>query len=563
MQTFVNIFSLLGSLGLFLYGMKIMSEGLEKFAGDRLRNILAAMTKNRVMGVLTGISVTALIQSSSATTVMVISFVNAGLMTLTQAIGVIMGANVGTTVTAWIISAIGFKVNIAAFALPLLAIGIPLVFSGNSQRKSIGEFVFGFSFLFMGLSFLQESAENLQVGNAVALMLAKVADGGFFTIILFVIVGALVTMLVQASAATMAITLMLFDMNIPGFGLEQAAALAMGQNIGTTITAFIASLTGNTQARRAALAHMFFNVFGVIIVLFIFYPFCDAITWFVSNVLGTPDNDMFKLSAFHTAFNVFNTLILIWFVKQIEQFVCKVLPQKEEKEEPRLRFITGGLLSTAELSIIQARNEIGVMAERCCRMTDMVRKALSAKKDNEFENLYNRIEHYEQITDNMETEIADYLRKVSEGRLSAYTKMHIAQMLREVDELESVGDSMYHLARTLSRKRQHEPSSFTDEQKAHMEEMLNLTDKALSNMHSILLDNTSEPVDLKNAYSMESQLNDFRSKCRDENLEAVNTGVYNYRLGTFYNDFIGECERIGDYVINVVQAENEARQPVE
>lgn len=563
MQTFVNIFSLLGSLGLFLYGMKIMSEGLEKFAGDRLRNILAAMTKNRVMGVLTGISVTALIQSSSATTVMVISFVNAGLMTLTQAIGVIMGANVGTTVTAWIISAIGFKVNIAAFALPLLAIGIPLVFSGNSQRKSIGEFVFGFSFLFMGLSFLQESAENLQVGNVVALMLAKVADGGFFTIILFVIVGALVTMLVQASAATMAITLMLFDMNIPGFGLEQAAALAMGQNIGTTITAFIASLTGNTQARRAALAHMFFNVFGVIIVLFIFYPFCDAITWFVSNVLGTPDNDMFKLSAFHTAFNVFNTLILIWFVKQIEQFVCKVLPQKEEKEEPRLRFISGGLLSTAELSIIQARNEIGVMAERCCRMTDMVRKALSAKKDNEFEYLYNRIEHYEQITDNMETEIADYLRKVSEGRLSAYTKMHIAQMLREVDELESVGDSMYHLARTLSRKRQHEPSPFTNEQKAHMEEMLNLTDKALGNMHSILLDNTSEPVDLKNAYGMESQLNDFRSKCRDENLEAVNTGVYNYRLGTFYNDFIGECERIGDYVINVVQAENEARQPVE
>lgn len=563
METFVNIFSLLGSLGLFLYGMKIMSEGLEKFAGDRLRNILAAMTKNRVMGVLTGISVTALIQSSSATTVMVISFVNAGLMTLTQAIGVIMGANVGTTVTAWIISAIGFKVNVAAFALPLLAIGTPLVFSGNSQRKSIGEFVFGFSFLFMGLSFLQESAENLQVGNVVALMLAKVADGGFFTIILFVIVGALVTMLVQASAATMAITLMLFDMNIPGFGLEQAAALAMGQNIGTTITAFIASLTGNTQARRAALAHMFFNVFGVIIVLFIFYPFCDAITWFVSNVLGTPDNDMFKLSAFHTAFNVFNTLILIWFVKQIEQFVCKVLPQKEEKEEPRLRFISGGLLSTAELSIIQARNEIGVMAERCCRMTDMVRKALSAKKDNEFENLYNRIEHYEQITDNMETEIADYLRKVSEGRLSAYTKMHIAQMLREVDELESVGDSMYHLARTLSRKRQHEPSPFTNEQKAHMEEMLNLTDKALGNMHSILLDNTSDPVDLKNAYGMESQLNDFRSKCRDENLEAVNTGVYNYRLGTFYNDFIGECERIGDYVINVVQAENEARQPVE
>ena len=559
MATIINIFSLLGSLGLFLYGMKIMSEGLEKFAGDRLRNILAAMTKNRVMGVLTGIAVTALIQSSSATTVMVISFVNAGLMTLTQAIGVIMGANVGTTVTAWIISAIGFKVNIAAFALPLLAIGIPLVFSGNSQRKSIGEFVFGFSFLFMGLNFLQDAAQNLQIGNIVAVMLAKVADGGFFTILLFVIVGALVTMIVQASAATMAITLMLFDMNIPGFGLEQAAALAMGQNIGTTITAFIASLTGNTQARRAALAHMFFNVFGVIVVLFIFYPFCDAITWFVNNVMGT-DNDMFKLSAFHTAFNVFNTLILIWFVKQIEQFVCKVLPQKEEKEEPRLRFITGGLLSTAELSIIQARNEIGVMAERCYKMIDMVREALTTKKDSEFEKIYKRIEHYEQITDNMETEIADYLSKVSEGRLSAYSKKHIAQMLREVDELESIGDSMFHLARTLSRKRQHEPVPFTNEQRAHMEEMMNFTDEALNNMYKILCDNTSEVIDLKDTYAKETRLNKFRSKCREENLNAVNSGVYNYRLGTFYNDFIGECERIGDYVVNVVQAENEARE---
>lgn len=563
MQTFVNIFSLLGALGLFLYGMKIMSEGLEKFAGDRLRNILAAMTKNRVMGVFTGISVTALIQSSSATTVMVISFVNAGLMTLTQAIGVIMGANIGTTITAWIISAIGFKVDIAAFALPLLAIGIPLIFSGNSKRKSIGEFVFGFSFLFMGLSFLQQSAEDIQMGKAVALMLAKVADGGFFTIILFVIVGALVTMLVQASAATMAVTLMLFDMNIPGFGLEQAAALAMGQNIGTTITAFIASLTGNTQARRAALVHIFFNVFGVVLVLFIFYPFCDAITWFVSNVMGTPDNDLFKLSAFHTAFNVFNTLILIWFVKQIEQIVCKILPQKEKKEEPRLRFIAGGLLSTAELSIVQARNEVAVMAERCYRMIEMVRKALSSKKDSDFEDLYKRIEHYEQITDNMETEIADYLRKVSEGRLSADSKKHITQMLREVDELESIGDSMYNLGRTLSRKRQHEPAPFTSEQRAHMEEMLNFTDEALGNMYNILADNDITPVDLEKTYKIERRLNDFRSKCKDENLEAVNTGAYNYRLGTFYNDFIGECERIGDYVVNVVQAENEARKPAE
>lgn len=563
MQTIVNIFSLLGALGLFLYGMKIMSEGLEKFAGDRLRNILAAMTKNRVMGVITGLSVTALIQSSSATTVMVISFVNAGLMTLTQAIGVIMGANIGTTITAWIISAIGFKVDIAAFALPLLAIGIPLIFGGNSKRKSIGEFIFGFSFLFMGLSFLQQSAEDIQMGKAVALMLAKVADGGFFTIILFVIVGALVTMLVQASAATMAVTLMLFDMHIPGFGLEQAAALAMGQNIGTTITAFIAALTANTQARRAALVHTLFNVFGVVLVLCMFYPFCDAIDWFVSNVMGAPDNDLFKLSAFHTAFNVFNTLILIWFVKQIEQLVCKILPQKEKKEEPRLRFIAGGLLSTAELSIVQARNEVGVMAERCCRMIDMVRKALSAKKDSDFDGCFKRVEHYEQITDNMETEIADYLRKVSEGRLSDDSKKHITQMLREVDELESVGDSMYNLVRTLSRKRQHEPAAFTDEQRAHMEEMLNFTEESLNNMYNILEEDLSKPIDFDKTYQMERRLNDFRSKCKDENLEAVNTGVYNYRLGTFFNDFIGECERIGDYVVNVVQAEDKARKPSE
>ncbi len=563
MQTIVNIFSLLGALGLFLYGMKIMSEGLEKFAGDRLRNILAAMTKNRVMGVFTGITVTALIQSSSATTVMVISFVNAGLMTLTQAIGVIMGANIGTTITAWIISAIGFKVDIAAFALPLLAIGIPLIFSGNSKRKSVGEFIFGFSFLFMGLSFLQQSAEDIQMGKAVALMLSEVADGGFFTIILFVFVGALVTMLVQASAATMAVTLMLFDMHIPGFGLEQAAALAMGQNIGTTITAFIASLTGNTQARRAALVHTLFNVFGVVLVLFFFYPFCDGISWFVANVFGTPDNDLFKLSAFHTAFNIFNTLILIWFVKQIEQLVCKILPQKEKKEEPRLRFIAGGLLSTAELSIIQARNEVAVMAERCYRMLGMVRKAIDSKKDSEFDDYFKRVEHYEQITDNMESEIADYLRKVSEGRLSADSKKQITQMLREVDELESIGDSMYNLVRTLSRQRKNENVSFTDEQRAHMEEMLKFTDETLDNMHKILLEANSMPVDLNNTYKLEQRLNDFRSKCKDENLEAVNSGAYDYRLGTFYNDFIGECERIGDYVVNVVQAEDKARQPVE
>ena len=336
MELIINIFSLVGSLALFLYGMKTMSEGLEKFAGDRLRSILAAMTKNRVMGVLTGILITALIQSSSATTVMVVSFVNAGLMTLAQSIGVIMGANIGTTVTAWIISAVGFKVNIAAFAIPLLAIGMPLIFSKKGNHKSIGEFIFGFSFLFMGLSFLQEAATAMNIGDMVAGMLAHVPQDSFFTIILLCVVGALVTMIVQASAATMAITLMLFGMNIPGFGFEQAAALAMGQNIGTTITAFMASLTANTQARRAALAHMFFNVFGVVVFLIVFYPACDAVSWFVDRVMGG-GNELYKLSTFHTAFNVINTLLLIGFVKQIEMFVCRVLPMKAQDEDYRLR----------------------------------------------------------------------------------------------------------------------------------------------------------------------------------------------------------------------------------
>ena len=414
MELIINIFSLVGSLALFLFGMKTMSEGLEKFAGDRLRSILAAMTKNRVMGVLTGILITALIQSSSATTVMVVSFVNAGLMTLGQSIGVIMGANIGTTVTAWIISAVGFKVNIAAFAIPLLAIGMPLIFSNKGNRKSIGEFVFGFSFLFMGLAFLQEAATAMNIGDMVASMLSHVPQDSFLTILLFVIVGALVTMIVQASAATMAITLMLFGMNIPGFGFEQAAALAMGQNIGTTITAFMASLTANTQARRAALAHMFFNVFGVVAFLIVFYPACDAVSWLVDSIMGG-GNDLFKLSAFHTAFNIINTLLLIGFVRQIEMLVCRVLPMKAQEEDYRLRFISGGLLSTAELSIMEAQKEIHHFAERCQRMFTFVPELMQIQDETEFNKLFSRIGKYENITDSMEMEIAAYLNKVSEG----------------------------------------------------------------------------------------------------------------------------------------------------
>ena len=552
MELIINIFSLVGSLALFLFGMKTMSEGLEKFAGDRLRSILAAMTKNRVMGVLTGILITALIQSSSATTVMVVSFVNAGLMTLGQSIGVIMGANIGTTVTAWIISAVGFKVNIAAFAIPLLAIGMPLIFSNKGNRKSIGEFVFGFSFLFMGLAFLQEAATAMNIGDMVASMLSHVPQDSFLTILLFVIVGALVTMIVQASAATMAITLMLFGMNIPGFGFEQAAALAMGQNIGTTITAFMASLTANTQARRAALAHMFFNVFGVVAFLIVFYPACDAVSWFVDSIMGG-GNDLFKLSAFHTAFNIINTLLLIGFVRQIEMLVCRVLPMKAQEEDYRLRFISGGLLSTAELSIMEAQKEIHHFAERCQRMFTFVPELMQIQDETEFNKLFSRIGKYENITDSMEMEIAAYLNKVSEGRLSDASKSQIQKMLRQITELESIGDSVYNLGRTLNRHRMHCQDDFTPEQTQHMQTMLQLVEGSLDEMMK-RIDLTAPRTNITKSINIEHEINNYRNQLRNQNLHDVNAGLYSYQLGVFYVDFISECERLADYVMNVVQA---------
>ena len=552
MELIINIFSLVGSLALFLFGMKTMSEGLEKFAGDRLRSILAAMTKNRVMGVMTGILITALIQSSSATTVMVVSFVNAGLMTLAQSIGVIMGANIGTTVTAWIISAVGFKVNIAAFAIPMLAIGMPLLFSNKGNRKSIGEFVFGFSFLFMGLSYLQEAATAMNIGDMVAGMLAHVPQDSFFTILLFVIVGTIVTMIVQASAATMAITLMLFGMNIPGFGFEQAAALAMGQNIGTTITAFMASLTANTQARRAALAHMFFNVFGVVVFLIVFYPACNAVSWFVDNVMGG-GNDLFKLSAFHTAFNIINTLLLIGFVPQIEMLVCKVLPMKAQEEDYRLKFISGGLLSTAELSIIEAQKEIHSFGERCVRMFGFVPELLQLQDEVEFNKLFSRIEKYENITDAMEMEIASYLNKVSKGRLSDASKSQIQKMLRQITELESIGDSVYNLGRTLNRHRMHCQEAFTTEQIQHMLTMMQLVEGALAEMMN-QIDQPTTKSGIKTSVNIENEINNYRTQLKNQNLHDVNSGRYDYQLGVFYVDFISECEKLGDYVMNVVQA---------
>ena len=558
--SFYDFLKLIGSLGLFLYGMKIMSEGLQKVAGDRLRSILTAMTTNRVTGVLTGVLITALIQSSSATTVMVVSFVNAGLLTLAESISVIMGANIGTTVTAWIISIFGFKVDMAAFALPLLAIALPLIFSGKSNRKSIGEFIFGFSFLFMGPSYLKANAPDLNANPEMLAFVQNYTDMGFFSILLFLFIGTILTMIVQASAATMAITLIMCANG--WISLELGAALVLGENIGTTITANLAALTANTQAKRAALAHFVFNVFGVIWVLIIFHPFIQLVNWVVDTFFQTNNPEVaisYKLSAFHSIFNICNVCLLIWGVKLIERTVCALIRPKEEDEEPRLRFITGGMLSTAELSILQARKEIHLFAERTHRMFGMVQDLLHTDKDDDFNKLFSRVEKYENISDNMELEIANYLNQVSEGRLSSESKLQIRAMLREVTEIESIGDSCYNLARTINRKRQTN-QDFTEKQYEHIHFMMKLTDDALAQMIVVVEKPEHQSIDINKSFNIENEINNYRNQLKNQNILDVNNKEYDYQMGVYYMDIIAECEKLGDYVVNVVEASSDVKE---
>ena len=558
--SFYDFLKLIGSLGLFLYGMKIMSEGLQKVAGDRLRSILTAMTTNRVTGVLTGVLITALIQSSSATTVMVVSFVNAGLLTLAESISVIMGANIGTTVTAWIISIFGFKVDMAAFALPLLAIALPLIFSGKSNRKSIGEFIFGFSFLFMGLSYLKANAPDLNANPEMLAFVQNYTDMGFFSILLFLFIGTILTMIVQASAATMAITLIMCANG--WISLELGAALVLGENIGTTITANLAALTANTQAKRAALAHFVFNVFGVIWVLIIFHPFMELVNWVVDTFFQSNNPEVaisYKLSAFHSIFNICNVCILIWGVKLIERTVCALIHPKEEDEEPRLRFITGGMLSTAELSILQARKEIHLFAERTHRMFGMVQDLMHTEKDDDFNKLFSRVEKYENISDNMELEIANYLNQVSEGRLSSESKLQIRAMLREVTEIESISDSCYNLARTINRKRQTN-QDFTEKQYEHIHFMMKLTDDALAQMIVVVEKPEHQSIDINKSFNIENEINNYRNQLKNQNILDVNNKEYDYQMGVYYMDIIAECEKLGDYVVNVVEASSDVKE---
>ena len=557
---FFSVLALLGGLAIFLYGMNLMGDGLAKVAGGKLERILETLTSNPIRAVLLGMGVTAVIQSSSATTVMVVGFVNSGIMKLSQVVGIIMGANIGTTVTAWIISIFGFKVDMAAFALPLLAIALPLIFSGKSNRKSIGEFIFGFSFLFMGLSYLKANAPDLNANPEMLAFVQNYTDMGFFSILLFLFIGTILTMIVQASAATMAITLIMCANG--WISLELGAALVLGENIGTTITANLAALTANTQAKRAALAHFVFNVFGVIWVLIIFHPFMELVNWVVDTFFQSNNPEVaisYKLSAFHSIFNICNVCILIWGVKLIERTVCALIHPKEEDEEPRLRFITGGMLSTAELSILQARKEIHLFAERTHRMFGMVQDLMHTEKDDDFNKLFSRVEKYENISDNMELEIANYLNQVSEGRLSSESKLQIRAMLREVTEIESIGDSCYNLARTINRKRQTN-QDFTEKQYEHIHFMMKLTDDALAQMIVVVEKPEHQSIDINKSFNIENEINNYRNQLKNQNILDVNNKEYDYQMGVYYMDIIAECEKLGDYVVNVVEASSDVKE---
>ena len=574
------IFKLLGSLALLMFGMKSMSEALQKMAGPQLRHVLGAMTTNRFTGMLTGMLVTASVQSSTATTVMTVSFVNAGLLTLAQAISVIMGANIGTTLTAWIMSA-GMSFDITSAIYPAFFIGIILIYL--KHYRYIGDFLFGLSFLLLGLGTLRLTGTEMHLGENQALLdfFASFDPNSFLTTLVFLVLGGILTFCVQSSAAVMAITMILCSSG--ALPIYQGIALVMGENIGTTVTSNLAALSANTQARRAALAHMFFNVFGVIWILFVFRPFIDMVCGWVgydvmldkttveaSVFLANAAKLSFVLAAFHTTFNVANTLILIWFIPQIERLVCAVIKPKkvDEEEDFRLHFITAGFMKTPELSVLEAQKEIQAFSNRMQRMFGMVRELLtlsssaSNKKDNkagDFNKLYTRIEKYEGISDNMELEIAKYLESVSDAHLSDDTKAKIRAMLREISELESIGDACFNMARTISRKYNGKEDHFIEKQYDHLHQMMELTDQSLTEMNR-LMGGRRESYDVNRTFNIEHEINNYRNQLKSQNISDINSHLYTYAVGTIYMDLINECEKLGDYVVNVVEARMGTRQ---
>ena len=558
---------LIGSLALLMFGMKSMSDSLQKMAGPQLRHVLGAMTTNRFTGILTGTFITAAVQSSTATTVMTVSFVNAGLLTLAQAISVIMGANIGTTLTAWIMSA-GFSFNITDFVWPAFFIAIILIYS--KKRKIAGDFIFGVSFMFLGLGTLRQTGIDMDLAHTQPVLdfFASFDPNSFLTTIIFLLIGSVLTMCVQSSAAIMAITMILCSTGV--LPIYQGIALVMGENIGTTVTSNIAAMTANTQARRAAFAHMFFNLFGVLWVLIVFRPFINMVCGFVgydetmvktdSHFVENVAKLSFVLAAFHTCFNLTNTAILVWFIPQIEKIVCYVIKPKRKADEDdfRLRFIQTGIMKTPEISVLEAQKEIHSFAERIQRMFGMVRELLGEKNPDKFVKLFSRIEKYEGISDNMEIEIANYLDQVSDAHLSDETKAKIRAMLREISEIESIGDSCYNIARTISRKINGK-EDFTAKQYEHIHQMFELTDNSLSQMNIILVGHKSD-VDVNHSFNIENEINNYRNQLKTQNINDVNNHEYTYAIGTMYMDIIQECEKLGDYVVNVVEARMGIRQ---
>ena len=588
-----DLFGLLGAVGLFMYGMKVMSEGLQKAAGDRLRNILSAMTRNRFTGTITGFAITALIQSSSASTVMVVSFVNAGLMTLAQSMAVIFGANVGTTFTAWVIALFGFKVNISAFVLPLIGLAVPLLFSKKGRTKSIGEFLVGFSFLFMGLDMISLYVPDLQSNPEMFAFLKEYATMGISSILIFLAVGIVLTMVIQSSAATFAITLIMCTKGWITFDL--ACALVLGSNIGTTITPILASMSGNVAAKRTAMGHLLFNLLGTVWCICIFIPFCDFNAWLTDTIgAGNPnalynfvngleqsdpelynhlfDNSLpaghevmakiatmqlsvsFGLSIFHTVFNLVNLSIMIWLTNVYVKVVERLIPAKhKEDEEFALKYISGGLLSSAELNIAQAEKEMAVYAERVGRMLDMAQTLVHTKeRSEEFDKLYSRLDKYEDISDRMEIEIANFLNLTAEGRLSNQSKLHVAAMLNIVSEIESIADACLGVGKILLRKQQSH-AEFNKEIYENIDTMFAYVHEAMTMMIALLknVENTTDHQ-LNTSYNKEREINNVRNTLRSANVDNINEKHYEYQAGIYYMDIISDLERTGDYIINVV-----------
>ncbi|SIN85716.1 Na/Pi cotransporter family protein [Fibrobacter sp. UWB11] len=556
------ILKMIGCLALLMFGMKTMSEGLQKLTGGHLRTVLGTMTKHRLGGLLTGTAVTAAVQSSTATTVMTVSFVNAGLLTLRQAIPVIMGANIGTTATAWLMSIFGFQFNMSSVVWPFFALGIVLTYVRKNSVKSFGEFVFGFSFMFLGLTTLRENAVAMDLSHNQTIIDFFASTGGYgiWSTLLFLLLGGILTMCVQSSAAIMAITLILCSSGV--LPIYQGIALVMGENIGTTVTSNLAALSASTQARRAALAHMLFNVFGVVWVLILFHPFVNMVCHFVGfdpafvpqtqeEIAQAGIRVTYALSGFHTAFNLCNVLLLIWFIKPMETLICKIIKEKEDGEDFRIKFISGGLMSTAELSLFEARKEINVFAERTLKMYRFLPDLLKMKNEEDFVKLFARIEKYEGISDRFEIEIGEYLNKVSGGRLSIESKTMLQCMQKEISEIESIGDACYNMARAINRKF-HLEEDFTEEQYSRIENMMKLCDQALVQMVDVIEDKPHTKA--SNTMALEFEINDYRKMLKDLNIEDINAQRYSYQIGVHYMDVVNDCEKLGDYVVNVVEA---------